>query len=794
LSGDPLTVSPAKGTLSGADAGLQLVVDARQPTGHPRDLTAEAKYSATPAGVVHVDSTGYVTPLADGEAVITASDSSGASATAAVSVSGMQRSEPVNFPNQIEPIFTKHGCNAGGCHGKLSGQNGFRLSLLGFAPQDDYDYLVKEDRGRRMFPAAAEKSLLLLKATNTVAHGGGARIEVGSPEYRLIHRWISQGMPYGSASDPKVEKLVVSPRQRTMERKSQQQLSVQAHYTDGTVQDVTRMAQFDVNFADMAETSKTGLMKTQDLTGEVAVMVRYQGLVDVFRASIPLGIKVEKTPPERNFIDQAVFGKLKSLGIPPSEVCDDSTFLRRVTLDIVGRLPTVDEAQAFLTDTSADKRAKMIDGLLDSADYADFFANKWSAVLRNKRVEQRHQQLTYAFHDWIRENFRENRPFDQFVRDLLTATGDVATNPAVAWYRSVPTASDQLEDTAQLFLGLRIQCAKCHHHPFDKWAQDDYYGFAAFFSRVGRKDIQFLGQDVPRIVHNRGEAQATNPRTNKKLTPTGLGDKPIEISPEEDPRGRLVDWMVDPSNPYFARALANRYWKHFLGRGIVEPEDDMRVTNPASNPELLDALARHFADSKYDLKAVIRAICNSSTYQLSAEPNEHNARDKQNFSRYYPKRLSAEVLYDAVSQVTDTTTGLNCMPSGFRAVQLPDNGFDNYFLQVFGKPQNESACECERSSDATLAQTLHLLNSREVQDKLTNGNGRAAHLAREKDRSARDKIRELYLAVFSREPRQDELQYTLNYLARVEFKDQPSQPVEDILWALVNSKEFLFNH
>jgi hypothetical protein len=783
-------------TLAGPDARKQLLVDGHYSTGQVRDWTDRVQYSTQPEAVVSVDATGRVTPLANGQVTITAQTSDGQKATAELSVANFDAPEPINFANQIVPIFTKYGCNSGGCHGKATGQNGFKLSLLGFVPSDDYEYLVKEARGRRLFPAAPERSLLLQKATNMVPHGGGHRLGPESYEYRLLARWVKQGMPYGLPDDPTVERIEVLPASRAMQRGGKQQLAVLAHYTDGSTEDVTHIAQYEPNDSEMAEASRSGLVTTHDLTGDVAIMARFQGQVSVSRATIPLGIPVTdaELPPARNFIDELVFAKLKALGIPPSPVCDDATYVRRVSLDIAGRLPTADEARAFAADADPAKRDKLIDRLLDSSGYADYFANKWSAILRNQRVNQNYTRGTYAFHDWVRRSFLTNERYDEFVRDIIGASGEIGQNPPVAWYRAVDTAEKQLEDTAQLFLGLRIQCAHCHHHPFERWSQDDYYSFAAFFSRVGRKNgINGLqARDEQRIFHNRGQAQARNPRTGKDLRPAGLGAEPVELAPDTDPRQTLVDWMTSPENPFFAPALVNRYWKHFQGRGIIEPEDDMRVTNPASNPELLAALARHFIDQHFDLKDLVRTICRSTTYQLSSEPNQFNAGDKQNFSYYHPKRLTAEVLYDALHQFTGTVTNFGGLPAGTRAMELPDSGVNNYFLTVFGRPQATSPCECERSAEANLAQSLHLLNSNEVQGKLSAGDGRAALLANDKERADEAKVRELYYWAYAREPDADELALTTAYLAKHEKEKRPA--LEDIVWALVNTKEFLFNH
>ena len=776
--------------VSGRDSGQQLVVTGLHESGQVRDLSRKVTYEVSPAGIVSVDAAGLIAPIAEGEATIHVVAMPGIDANVKVKVANLVQDLPINFANQITPVFTKYSCNGGGCHGKSGGQNGFRLSLLGFEPKEDYEYLKMEGRGRRVFPAAPDQSLLLLKATARLPHGGGQRIEYDSPAYRLLRRWIEQGLPYGKDTDPKVTHIEVFPTERLMEREGTQQIVVVAHYSDGSSEDVTRTTQFDSNDTEMAEVSVTGLVTTSQLTGSVAVMARYQGHVGVFRATIPLGVETNNLPPPKNFIDELVAKKLKALGLPSSQIADDATFLRRVTVDLAGRLPTLDESEQFLADTSGSKRENAINRLLDSTDYADYFANKWSAILRNKRRQDNEKYYTFAFHEWIRQCLHENKPYDQFAREILTATGTPGKNPPVAWYREVKDQSAQVEDTAQLFLGLRIQCARCHHHPFEKWSQQDYYGFAAFFAQVGRKKGET--QDGERIFHRRGVATAQNPKTGQGVKPTGLGAAPLEISADSDPRHQLVDWMAAKDNPFFARSVVNRYWKHFFGRGLVDPEDDMRVTNPASNPELLDALAKDFVDHNFDLKHLCRTIAGSATYQLSAEPNEWNQDDKQNFSRYYPKRLNAEVLLDAIDQVTGTQTSFGGIPVGTRAVQLPDNGFNSYFLTVFGRPESSSACECERSSEANLAQSLHLLNSGEIQGKLTSGNGKAQMLATDKARPHEMKIRELYLLAFSRVPTPDEMTIALAHINKNE--QDPKRAYEDIVWALINTKEFLFNH
>ncbi len=565
-----------------------------------------------------------------------------------------------------------------------------------------------------------------------------------------------------------------------------------ATYSDGSTEDITRATVFESNDTEMADVTPTGLVKLQQLVGDVAVMARYQGQVTVFRADIPLGAtdgwKEDQWPQPRNVIDEYVYRKLKSLGIPPSPECDDATYLRRVTLDIAGRLPTLAEVEQFQQDTRADKREALVDRLLASDDYASFFARKWSAILRNRRSGGSLQLSTIAFHSWVRDSLRENKPYDLLVRELLTASGTLVSNPAVAWLKQVPDTDQRIEDAAQLFLGQRIKCARCHHHPYEKWTQKNYAQMTAFFSLVSKKG----GADPnePTFVSKVGGASGKHPKTGQSLQPAGLDGSELAIPTTEDPRSYLADWMTDPENPFFARSFANRYWKHFMGRGIVEPEDDMRVTNPPSNPELLDAMAQSFVESGYDMRQLIRLICRSRVYSAVGDANEDNLGDHRSYSRFYPKRLQAEVLLDAVDRVTLSQTQFAGMPLGTRAVELPDTGFSSYFLDVFGQPGATTACECERMQEANLAQSLHLLNSDEMQKKLSGDSGRAAKYAAD-PRSDQEKLRELYLVALSRQPRANELATAIAYLSG---KENRREAYEDVVWTLVNSKEFMFNH
>jgi hypothetical protein len=794
-----LAARPDKLALRGLDDASQVILTATLSGGRLVDLTHDAKYASADEKVARVTETGRIVPVGNGSTKVTAKYGD-KTVTVEVKASQCDEDLPINFANQVVPIFTKLGCNSGGCHGKASGQNGFRLSLLGFEPELDYMTLVKEARGRRVFPAAPEQSLLLAKASGGVAHGGGKRMEVGSDEYRLIRRWIASGLPTGEKDDPVVKSISVFPAHRTLERGAKQQFAVYAHYSDGTVEDITRRAQYESNDQEIAVVNEGGLVRTLSLAGEAAVMVRYQEHVATFRATVPLGVKVPVYKfPEQTVVDKHTHKKWKDLGLVPSELSSDSDFVRRVYLDVCGTLPTPKQVADFVADKDARKRDKLVDRLLETQEYSYYFANKWADVLRVKRRGQPDRAKgTFAFHNWIRKSIAKDKPYDEFVRDILGATGDELTSPPVVWYKELQQPQEFVDDVAQVFLGQRLACAQCHHHPYEKWSQDDYWGLAAFFGRIGRKQVPVVGsiQANRLAVFTTSRGAVLNQKTRQVAPYKPLAGKVLEIDAYEDPRQKLVDWMVSKDNPYFARAVANRYWAHFFNRGIVDPLDDMRVTNPPSNPELLDALAKELIDSKFSLKHLVKVIVKSRTYQLASAPNEYNKHDKQNYARYYPRRMSAEVLFDAVNQVAGSPANFGGLPTDKhapnRAIMLPDESFPSYFLDVFGRPQRISACECERVSEANLAQSLHLLNSDEVQGKLARPNGRADKMAGAPDkRPDAEKVDELFLWAFARKPDEEQRAAALAHIAK--HKDSKKAAYEDILWALLNTKEFVFN-
>ncbi|HEV3438543.1 MAG TPA: DUF1549 and DUF1553 domain-containing protein, partial [Gemmata sp.] len=570
------------------------------------------------------------------------------------------------------------------------------------------------------------------------------------------------------------------------------------------VEDVTRRAQFESNDTDIASVNESGVVSTLSLTGQAGVMARFQGNMAVFRAVVPRpGEQVKFNIPEQNVIDKATAKKWRELNISPSELCSDEVFIRRVYLDVAGTLPNAAEITAFLADKDPAKRDKLVDRLLDSPEYAYFFANKWADILRVKRRNQPDRAYgTFAFHTWIREAIAADKPYDEFVRDIVCAVGDESKSPPTVWYKEVKTPENFVDDVSQVFMGQRLACANCHHHPFERWSQDDYWGVAAFFGRVGTKAVPIPGkvvqgqQNQKQILFVKATGGVQNKRTGQTSPMKPLDGEPMPSVTDEDPRQKFADWMTSPKNPFFAKAVANRYWAHFFGRGIVDPLDDMRVTNPPSNPELLDGLAQTLIDNKFSLKALVKTICKSRTYQLSAQPNEFNAADRQSFARYYPKRLQSEVLFDAVCKLTDSASAFPGLPADkfapSRAIMLPDESFQSYFLDVTGRPQRISACECERVNEASLAMTLHLLNSQEVQDKIARIGGRADQLVKD-TRPDAEKVTELFLLAVGSKPSKEKLDLALEHIEKHRSTKTVKAAYENIIWALLNSKGFLFN-
>lgn len=780
-----IVVTPSSVRLDSPEATQQLLVSGQSAMGQPIDRTRVATYQSLNPTVVRVDADGLLIPLSEGKTEVVARFE-GREVRVSVAVTGLVKPEPISFAQQIIPILTKATCNTGGCHGKAEGQNGFKLSVFGFDPLADHQALTMEARGRRIFPPAPEQSLLLHKATAKAPHGGGKKIDPGSLRYRRLLRWLQEGATLGPPKLSPIVGLEVEPATRVLDLRGTQQLRVTAVDAFGNRRCVTTEAEYDSNAEPIASVDKRGYIQATDVPGEAAILVRYLHHVTVCRVTLPRpGVRFAR-PAEHNFIDRHVWDKLTRLGIPPSDLADDAAFLRRVYLDVIGTLPTAAEARAFLASTDPNRRAKLIDQVLNRPEYADYWSMRWADLLRvDKDVVTARGAI--AMTRWLRKQFAENRPFDQFARDIVTAEGNTGREGPASLYVVLDSPEALSRSVAQLFLGVRIACAQCHHHPSARWGQDDYFGLAGFFTSAQRKALPGGGTA---IFANVG-TDLPNPRTKEVVPARALGADAADFKRAFDRRTVLADWMAAPDNPYFAPALANRLWAHYFGRGLVEPLDDFRATNPATNEPLLAELARHMREVKYDLKAFTRTLLNSRAYQLSSRPAPGNADDQQNFSHAIAKAQPAEVLLDAISQTTGVPEKFNGWPEGYRAIQIWDNRIPSYFFRIFGRPMRASVCECERSNEPSISQALHLMNSPEVMDKIRAKTGVARRLA-DSSKTSAEVIDELYLGTLARFPTDRERALFLEA-----FKEPGSDrrtAVEDVLWTLLNTKEFLYNH
>lgn len=795
-----LNVYPPSITLDGRDDRQQLVVT--ETTGAKyTDRTTLATYATNAPKVATVSNLGVVTPENDGEAVITIA-ANGTSTKVPVKVKNTANTKPVTFERDIQPILTRFGCNAGACHGKARGQNGFQLSLLAYDNDFDFNAITTEARGRRIFPANPAFSLLLRKPSAQTPHGGGKKLPPGSPEYQLLEKWIAAGTPRTTEDAPKLEKITVFPDSRLLSFNATQQLAVTAHYSDGSTRDVTHLAQFSSSESVYAAVDTGGRVKAGPIPGEATLMARFAEKFAVCNVLIPLPTSVDAAVydklPRLNFIDGLVWKKLQQLNVTPSERTSDASFHRRAYLDVIGRLPTPDETRAFLADKDPKKREKLIEALLDRPEYGDFWANKWTDLLRPNPYHVG-MKATYNLDQWLRKSFRENKPYDQFVREIIAANGSSFTHGATVFYRNRREPAELAPMVSQLFLGVRLDCAKCHHHPFEVWGQDDFYSFAAFFGRIGRKGA---GISAPisggeEAVHlgsgtggRRNGSSVKHPVTGKEMTPTPLLGKTLDIPPERDPREVLADWVTSPENPYFAKVIVNRVWADLMGRGIVDPVDDLRATNPPSNPELLDALAADFRKNKCDLKKLICTICTSHAYQLATTPNDRNASDLRNYSRHYRQRLRAEVLLDMVSDITGVPEKFEAMPPGSRAIEVWTARSGSVFLDSFGRPDPNQDPPCERTTETTVVQALHLMNSPSLHSKVTSDTGRCAELAKSK-KSVTEIVDEVYLLAYCRYPTDTERAAAVKRFAKKDVTHR--RATEDLMWALINTPEFVFN-
>ncbi len=780
---------------------VQLLVtekgDARTPRERWLDRTAEVSYRSTDPMIATVSEAGQVIGIGNGSAKIEITKGS-ERYEVPVEVTGVVSQPALDFVEHVLPVIYKAGCNAGTCHASQYGKGGFTLSVMGFDPAADQTAMVKSSRGRRVSFANPSASLLLQKPTAEVAHGGGKRFEVSSNDYNILHAWIARGAPPPAAQAKKLKQLVITPAMRVGEVGMQQQLQVHAIYEDETRRDVTAWVRFDSRDEGVVTVSPSGLMQAVG-KGQGTVLVRYSGEAELATFVVPYSESIDLAQWQSNhFVDELAAHKFKELGITPSPLCDDATFIRRIFIDALGAPPSVEDVQAFLESEDPEKRAHWVDRVLGltgdptldtyNDKYAAYWSLKWADLIRNNSAVLGESGM-WALHNWLKESFRTNKPFDQFVRELVTAKGSIFSNGPANYYRVANNPSDLAESTSQLFLGTRLQCAKCHHHPYEKYSQADYYGFAAFFSRVGTKpstEFGLFGGESVVMVKSTGEV--SHPKTGAVMKPTPLGGEPID-----DPLDRripLADWLTSKENDRFAHNVVNRYMAYLMGRGLVDPVDDLRSTNPPSNAALYDRLAKEFVEDDFNVKQLMRIIMTSRLYQLDSQPLPQNASDDRFYSHYKPKRLSAEALLDAIDYVTGSPTKHPNLPLGTRATELPDAKTTNEFLITFGKPKRASVCECERTPDENLAQALHTLNGEIVAKKVADDKGRVAQLVAAK-KPVEEIVRELYLASLARYPSNDEMQLAVAYVN--DAKGGPDA-YQDLLWALLNSKQFLFVH
>ena len=818
-----LVVHPETIRLWGPRAMQQVLVTGLYSDGSVRDLTRFCDLQTETPGVVKIGRGGLLQPLRDGQTalVVRAGEQK---VRVPIVVADFDKPRPVSFRHDFIAALNVAGCNAGACHGIPSGRGGFKLSLRGYQPAADYLELTHASLARRTNRFDPEASLILKKGLGQVAHEGGPRlISANRVPAQTIRAWLAEGLRNDPADLPHLTKIDVFPGNRVQTAPARwQQLAVRAHFADGSMRDVTRLTVFSSSDDGIAGVDVNGLVELKQ-TGEAAILCRYLGIIQCVRLTYlkPRPDFVWSKTPEHNDVDRHVFAKLKMLNILPSDLCTDQEFVRRAFLDLCGILPTPDETRRFLSDAKPDKRAKLIDDLLDRTEFADFWAYKWLDVLRSNRLTIQIKG-SHVYRQWLRSHVERNTPWNEVVRELLTASGSTFANPPANYFRGpykngapvVRDAKNLAETTAQLFFGIRLQCAQCHNHPFERWTQDDYYHMAAWFSQLKAKPDPERPGSPPKpypwqlrenalVIFSTGIGEVTHPLSGKTMTPRVLGMPAPTIPPGTDRRAVLAKLVTSAENPFFARATVNRIWFHLLGRGIVDPPDDFRDSNPSVNDALLDALARDFVERKFDVKHIVRTIANSRTYQLSSHANADNRTDKKYFSHALVerKRLTAEVLLDAICAATGKLEKFTGMPDGTRAVQLPDGqviytggryaSWDRHpFLKAFGQPAREAACECERESDVNLARALEMKNGEFVLGKIREPDNRLGRLLARKLRDS-ELLTELFLATLSRPPSADEAQAVQMHVGQAKDK---RKAWEDVQWALLNTNEFLFRH
>jgi hypothetical protein len=778
-------IYPSEVSLTTARDAQTIVVQAEYTSGITRDVTEKVAWKVDGEQFVSLEKN-RLTPRGDGSARLTATFES-LTAEVPITVTKASEDPPVSFKLDVMPVFMKAGCNAGSCHGAARGKDGFRLSLFGFDPDGDYHRLTREQPERRLDLSIPAECLLIEKATGQVPHTGGSPTKKGDPYYATLLRWVEGGAPADSGSVPTVDSIEVYPANALLDGAGEtQQLTVRAKYSDGTDRDVTHLAVF-LSSNDNAATVGGDGKVTAANRGEAFIMARFAThTVGVPFIVLPKGLEFEwKDVPANNYVDELVHDKLRRLRIQPSELCTDAEFIRRVSLDVCGVLPTAEDTEQFLADTDPAKREKLVDKLLARKEFVELWVMKWSELLQIRSTQYVSYKATLLYYNWLQEQIAGNVPINEMVQKLLSAEGGTFSNPATNYFQAEQDRLKTAENVAQVFMGMRIQCAQCHNHPFDRWTMDDYYSFAAFFAQIGRK----AGAD-PRetIVFNAGGGEVNHLVGGRAMPPKFLGGAVPDVA-GKDRRKVLAEWLASSENPFFAKNLANIVWAHFFGRGIVHEVDDVRVSNPPVNARLLETLGQKFTEYKYDFKRLVRDICTSRTYQLSTKMNESNAEDERNFSHAALRRIRAEILLDCVSQATETKDKFAGLPLGARAVQIADGNTATYFLTTFGRATRETVCSCEVKMEPNLGQALHLINGENVHEKIKQG-GVVPKLL-EAGKSPQQVVDELYLRCLSRKPTAEEAAALNEQLAGVA---EPRAALEDVFWALLNSREFVFNH
>ena len=793
-----IAILPPAVELTGREARQQLLVEATAGE-RQEDWTRAAEWSSSNPKIAAVEEHGLVRPVGDGEARITAR-AKGQTANITVRVKASQQPFMWSFRNHVIPVMTKMGCNQGACHGALAGKNGFKLTLRGYAPEVDFDTLTRQAVGRRVSLADPPASLILLKPSFTIPHGGGKRFAKDSLEYRVIEEWIAAGTPPPSPNDAQISGLEVFPAAAILPPEAEQQLVVRAKYSDGHTEDVTRWVKFSSNNEGVATVDDFGRVKMNGF-GEAAVTLWYSSRVLYSRLTVPYPNSIEAAAyekfPRTNFIDDLAIAKLKSLHMAPSKIADDTTFLRRAYLDATGVLPKPAAVEDFLAETAPGKRAKLVDRLLETEEFIDYWAYKWSDLLL---VSSRRLNSTamWAFYNWIRDSVKANKPWNKFAREIFLSSGNTRENGALNYFVLHKDPIELSENATQAFLGQRIMCARCHNHPLEKWTQTQYYQMANLFARIGVKNGPAAGEN---IIFAKDSGDVLHPRLARALPPTPLDGQSMPLDSTEDRRVVFANWLTSPSNPMFARTVVNRVWANFMGRGLVDPVDDVRAANPASNEELFAALAKDFVEHGYDVRRLIRTIMNSTVYQLSSEANATNQSDNIYYSKHIVRRLPAEVILDAMSQVTGAPTAFAGYPAGTRALQLPDTQVKSEFLTSFGRPPRNICDAAERSSDPTIAQALHIINGDTLNKKLSAPEGTIPLLLK-LGLSDQRILEYMFLSAYSRYPAPAERQTLSAALEKAALtkgveearRDAHRQALEDMAWAMLTSKEFLFSH